>query len=1079
MFETIRERIPFQAQYATKRIVPATQTARTAATAGNPRKMDLVGSAETLKNVMKGKCEAKKTAVSTPSPSPILSTPSPRKPSRNLPVSDAPHHSSPRTESTIEQNCPKSQASKTPRPSDALTHTLNPSHEASKVDCSHERSKEATIEQSCPTSQSSKRRKTNDKWEHTSNPSHEARKVDCRDAQSEGSEITAAKLQMPKPLHETSEVDCRESQSEGSEITAAKPQVSTDSPFPWELPPAPPPVPVLRPVGRYHPHQETDTSLHLPSVLAKLLQRKAPMHPPKFRFDVSREAAAEFNFNLLKSNGFDLHSLLNPKEHCVTNYGSEFKAVEDLQALLKRHPRWEAMKSRLSRGCEFPVKPIDDDTRRKDVEGALARGNHRSALKHENHLAESMIKETKKGWNLLLLEEHARHIPGLEMAPMGVADQLGVSATGEFIEKLRVTHDLSFPGSESKESINSRVIKDKLEPIMFGHALIRVIHYIVNLRRRHPTRKIWIRKEDFKSAYRRIHLRASTAKQAAIKIIINGVSYVMISLRLPFGGSPCPADFCVVSDIVTDSINDLLGCTEWDESMVFSNFIKHVPPPEQLEDDDTPFAQARSLSVTLPVEDEGKCDGYIDDLMTCAVDIGNNLARIVAAPCTIIHALAHDSEGDTVIPRDDMVALDKCEAEGAASEERICLGWSLNTRSLLVSLPSHKVKAWISQVETFIKNKTASYKDLQSVLGRLENVTILVRMGAHFLNNIRALEIRASASKHTVKINGSARADFVLWKKIIQIASEGISMNLLTFRSPDHVIIGDACEHGLGAFNTKGRGWRWIIPPDLRSRAHINLLEFLTQVLQVWVDILEGRIRPGDCILAMGDNTSAMGWMRRSNFREQDESSGDWFVKQQVARKLADLVLTSKTVLYTQWFKGESNVGTDSLSRDCLYLSNTSHETLLKMYATPQVPGTLSVRPLPKEIVSFATSILQQLPVKKQRFVKPKPSELLLGVAGTLSSSPSGLESRFSSTECPSFNGTSLSHPLLKQCEKQLSLHEIKKLWSKAQSTPPSHLWHRPSGQTLGKTPDWTQTVRLASSSKNSTVDTEIKTRQE
>jgi hypothetical protein len=172
------------------------------------------------------------------------------------------------------------------------------------------------------------------------------------------------------------------------------------------------------------------------------------------------------------------------------------------------------MQSRLSRGCEFPVKPIDDDTRRKDVEGALTRGNHRSALKHENHLAESMIKETKKGWNLILLKEHARHIPGLEMAPMGVADQLGVSATtGEFIEKLRVTHDLSFPGSESKESINSRVIKDKLERIMFGHALI------INLRRRHPNRKIWIHKEDFKSAYRRVHLRASTAKQAAINFL--------------------------------------------------------------------------------------------------------------------------------------------------------------------------------------------------------------------------------------------------------------------------------------------------------------------------------------------------------------------------------------------------------------------------------------------------------------------------------------------------------------------------------------------------------------------------------
>ena len=274
-------------------------------------------------------------------------------------------------------------------------------------------------------------------------------------------------------------------------------------------------------------------------------------------------------------------------------------------------------------------------------------------------------------------------------------------------------------------------------------------------------------------------------------------------------------------------------------------------------------------------------------------------------------------------------------------------------------------------------------------------------MGAHFLNNIRALEIRASASKHTVKINGSARADFVLWKKIIQIASEGISMNLLTFRSPHHVIIGDACcEHGLGAFNTTGSGWRWIIPPDLRCRAHINLLEFLMQVLQVWVDILEGRTRPGDCIiLAMGDNMSAMGWMKRSNFREHDESSCDWFLKQQVARKLADLILTSKTVLYTQWFKGESNIGTDSLSHDCLYLSNTSHENLLKIHAKSQVPGTLSVRPLSKEIVLFAISILRQLPVKRQRFVKPKPSELLLGVAGTLSSSLSDLQNRFSSTE--------------------------------------------------------------------------------
>ncbi len=41
------------------------------------------------------------------------------------------------------------------------------------------------------------------------------------------------------------------------------------------------------------------------------------------------------------------------------------------------------------------------------------------------------------------------------------------------------------------------------------------------------------------------------------------------------------------------------------------------------------------------------------------------------------------------IKRKDIVSDDKMEAEGYAEEEKICLGWLLNTRSLLVKLPSH------------------------------------------------------------------------------------------------------------------------------------------------------------------------------------------------------------------------------------------------------------------------------------------------------------------------------------------------------------------------------------------------------
>ena len=166
------------------------------------------------------------------------------------------------------------------------------------------------------------------------------------------------------------------------------------------------------------------------------------------------------------------------------------------------------MKNCLENGVDFPLEALSESTIKTDLEGALRRGNHKSALVHEVFLADAFKKEVVKGWNLILPENKVHLIPGLEITPLGVADQLGVSSSGEFISKLRVTHDLSFPGANSGESINSRTTSDSLEPCMFGHTLLRVIHHIVYLRTKYPGEIILLRKEDFKSAYRRIHLRA-------------------------------------------------------------------------------------------------------------------------------------------------------------------------------------------------------------------------------------------------------------------------------------------------------------------------------------------------------------------------------------------------------------------------------------------------------------------------------------------------------------------------------------------------------------------------------------------
>ena len=141
-----------------------------------------------------------------------------------------------------------------------------------------------------------------------------------------------------------------------------------------------------------------------------------------------------------------------------------------------------------------------------------------------------MVKEVKKGWMLLIPDSKLLETPKIILNPMGVATRIGIDESGRFTPKDRVTHDLSFPGLSSGESVNSRTIEDNLEPIMFGFTLIRIIHYIVHLRAKFPGKIIWIRKEDLKSAFRRIYMNGNTSFKSAIRVKINGTWYILISL---------------------------------------------------------------------------------------------------------------------------------------------------------------------------------------------------------------------------------------------------------------------------------------------------------------------------------------------------------------------------------------------------------------------------------------------------------------------------------------------------------------------------------------------------------------------
>ena len=245
------------------------------------------------------------------------------------------------------------------------------------------------------------------------------------------------------------------------------------------------------------------------------------MIPPALSFDTDEETA-EKNLTTLQQHNFNLEFLLQGEGKNVLSYGSEFKSTQALESLLHAHPRWEALKHKLINGARFPIKELNEEERKGDLIERLQRGNHKSAAQHHDFLTRALKKEVEKGWMLPLPIRAAAHIPGSEMAPMGVAVHMGINAEGSYIPKERVTHDLSFPGGTTGSSVNSRLLKEELEPCMFGHMFLRLLHYIIHLRQHYPKKKIWLRKEDFKSAYRRLHVYAESALKSVVQMELDG-----------------------------------------------------------------------------------------------------------------------------------------------------------------------------------------------------------------------------------------------------------------------------------------------------------------------------------------------------------------------------------------------------------------------------------------------------------------------------------------------------------------------------------------------------------------------------
>jgi hypothetical protein len=759
-----------------------------------------------------------------------------------------------------------------------------------------------------------------------------------------------------------------------------------------------------------------------------------PTTTPVFIFEYSKDAALH-NAIILENYNYNLHHIIETQRYSSIYYGSEFKPYQILQPLLQSHPLWPYIYQILSKGATFPLHPISNDQRILDNNFHFTRGNHKSAAKFSLQISANMKEEVERGFAIILPKQLALSIPSSSIAPLRMHEQWTINAQGDRVPKLRMTHDLSFPGP-SGLSVNKRVIQELLPPLVYGFALKRVLHYIISLRSRHPKTPILINKFDYDAAYRCCTLSAQTATEC----ITIHEDFAFIALRLTFGGAPCPNLWSCLSESGTDIANMLIQNPHWDHNKLFDPLSTILPAPELLPDD-IPFTQAQPLSVTIPVNDIGKADIYIDDTITISLGENDNVNRVSTAIPLAIHTISQPLNTSDPIPCKDIISLRKFTGEGRPSEVKTCLVWVINTRLLRIFLPMDKHFHWSSDIKKIIQTKKVTEPTLDSIIGRLNHVASVYEMMRHFFGRIRQALFRTKSNKWT-SLRNCEKDDLEFMLQFLDhLTFTGVPINNVVFRKPSHVYRSDSSLFGLGGYNiVSGTAWRFKLPIECRLCTTLNSLEFIAAIISIWVDAIHDNIPTESCLLSQTDSTSCAGWLRKSNFCDSESE----VVQLKTAKQLAMIVMKTESCLYSQWFAGSDNSVADACSRD-FHLSDAELTHLIYSYIPSQVPFGFNLCPLPVEITSWLTSLLLQQPFSQQWSQEPTRSKLSLGKGTHLICTPS--QSRMTPTWTTSPHTNESTSLVLSPRHYKAADSILTELIQSSPNNvmPPSIAWHRPT----------------------------------
>ena len=168
------------------------------------------------------------------------------------------------------------------------------------------------------------------------------------------------------------------------------------------------------------------------------------------------------------------------------------------------------------------------------------------------------------------------------------------------------------------------------------------------------------------------------------------------------------------------------------------------------------------------------------------------------------------------------------------------------------------------------------------------------------------------------------------------------------------------------------------------------------------------------------------------------------------ARKLAEILITKDSALYSQHIPGKHNIIADSLSRDHHIPANKLTFVLKHIFPT-QVPTNFNIKTPSKEITSWLYSLAATLHHKQALHQAPRPSNLGALIGGGDSWKDvvykMNLLQHFQPTRKSAY-----SEHLQRVYEEMNTANNVKTNWDTAQLNPPLRTYVRSSGRSFGGT---------------------------